>query len=476
MRPSEFNRLRRLGTAEDNVPTLEIQESDEGGVDVLFVPEARLRALRNEPDLQERLLNVTPETLTIWPLAMKHDAPEYFSSKYGQLKRFCLARPTAQPYKIPESADDVFAILESLPGGFEKNFEVGLGLQVEYRSICQEIASIPGIDTLIIHGSKGEEDHRIDAPMYILGVKHFNRLRRSIDAISSKHRRDARIDKKFLAYNELLAISDESAFPRKARHLQRDAITALTDQRNGPTALSTKDMRTVVRLVRQSAPELSEQEPATLLELKSDIERITLSALIAKFEQMLAKSLKEDRWQRFFSENPFILSMALSTPALVVGETPYFGGMRFDRSGARFGDFLLAAVSSGNLVVIEIKTPDTPLLDRRPYREGINGPAFDLGGAITQVLDQRLRLHENILRLKEDSNRPDIQAFAVRCVVVAGRTPDARQGRKNFELVRNVMAGVTVITFDELLERLREVHRVFAVPALPALPPIDLPF
>jgi hypothetical protein len=82
----------------------------------------------------------------------------------------------------------------------------------------------------------------------------------------------------------------------------------------------------------------------------------------------------------------------------------------------------------------------------------------ELSGAIAQVLDQRVKLQRQLPTLKEDSGRSDIQDYGIRCIIVAGRTPDTDPQLRSFELIRGTMTGVTVITFDELLGRLQEIR------------------
>ncbi len=46
------------------------------------------------------------------------------------------------------------------------------------------------------------------------------------------------------------------------------------------------------------------------------------------------------------------------------------------------------------------------------------------------------------------------EAYAIQCVVIAGKSPREPNTKKSFELYRNGLAGVLVLTFDELLLKL----------------------
>jgi len=116
---------------------------------------------------------------------------------------------------------------------------------------------------------------------------------------------------------------------------------------------------------------------------------------------------------------------------------------------------MLGGLSVGHYIV-EIKKPATPLVKaKKPYRNGVFAPSADLSGAVTQVLFQRSALHSNWLihqsRDELRESRPDV----VKCVVVAGFTPNAEAHRRSFEVFRNSCKDVEVITFDELLGKLK---------------------
>lgn len=122
-------------------------------------------------------------------------------------------------------------------------------------------------------------------------------------------------------------------------------------------------------MVQDNIEALAESEPRSLLALKNDIELITLNQLIERYQEMLGKGLTESKWQSFFLENPFILSLAFAVPAMLVQGQAYAGGKRLNGSGGKFSDFLYASASTGNLGLIEIKKPQTELLGKSPIVE-----------------------------------------------------------------------------------------------------------
>jgi hypothetical protein len=463
LRPSVFNRMARIGSQTESEPVIELEEAADGSVDVYFaqtVSRATATDALPEPAKRERILNVRPEQLTIWPINIRPDREDYLLPKYGSLTQFVLTQPVAGPYELPTTADDVVGLLEGLPEGFAKQFQFGLGLLWEYRFICEAVAEIPDITTLILHG--GSDDAKIDPPFFILGMNRFRTTKKALASIAARYQRESRTDKRLLAYERLLHAADQKAFPQRIKKLRADAIVDMTKVGSERTTLSKRDQGVVVRLVNENAEELAKTEPQALFRLKSDIERVTLKELIATFEDMLTKKHGERKWQVFFEANPFILSMAFSVPAMLVESNPYVGGARFSGRGGKIADFLLATASTGNLAIIEIKMPSSALMTKTPYREDVHGPSAELGGTIAQVLDQRFRLQKDLVALKEESQRHDLQAYAIRCIVISGLTPQSIHERKSLELIRNSLTNVTIVTFDELLGRLKEIYNALS--------------
>lgn len=134
----------------------------------------------------------------------------------------------------------------------------------------------------------------------------------------------------------------------------------------------------------------------------------------------------------------------------------------------KIADYLFKNSLTNNVALVEIKKPSTKLLNAREYRQGVFGPSKDLNGAVTQVLDQAYSLTKNLTGLKESSRQWDLESYAISCFVVAGRTPSATDPakQKSFELYRANSRSVTIVTYDEILERLR-LLRDFLAPAAP---------
>jgi len=428
----------------------------------------------NPQSVNHLLLRVSADMLTMFPLNIRPDGDEVFSFKYGKLQSIAVTPRVDYPFELPKNLDDVEALLEHLPDGFSKDLRAGLGLLGEYRFIGRAVAQVPDVTELVVHGGGARDESRIDGERFYIGQQRFEKLLRAARSTASRHQRRARVEKAYLAHESLLHVADPLRFPARRAPVEKDAIADQTSVGRRNIKLSKRDQAAVVDLIQGNVEQIAREKPTQLLTLKSDIERVSLLELVGKLQAMLGKSLTESQWQAFFSINPFVLSMAFPSPAMVVGQQQYVGGARVDRGGSKLADFLLKSGSTGNLLVVEIKKPDTPLLSKA-YRDGVFGLSSEMSGAITQTLHQRSRLQTELPLLKYRGGLDaDATGYSIRCVLLAGTVPTEVCEQESFELVRNALAGIVIVTFDELLGRLQELAKAMN-PSLPSTP-YEAPF
>jgi Domain of unknown function (DUF4263) len=139
----------------------------------------------------------------------------------------------------------------------------------------------------------------------------------------------------------------------------------------------------------------------------------------------------------------------------VVEGKAYVGGKTLSNTGSHIVDFLLGHQLTKNVALLELKTPKAHLLRQFEYRGGVHAPSSELVAAVAQVTSQR----DSLLRSPHliDSHPEKLAAINPHCIVVIGRTAelDNEPKLRSFGLYRTHLAGVTVITFDELFERVR---------------------
>jgi len=184
---------------------------------------------------------------------------------------------------------------------------------------------------------------------------------------------------------------------------------------------------------------------------------------IDEFEQNLnSNDWKEPQWQSFLEKHEWILGFGAAYQYLHrVADQPTLGDPTYEGRGANRGDFLRAsaAMSARFTVVVEIKTPRTPLLQRAaaPYRKGTFGPGTEIAAALVQVQTQCLKWEEKSHSgdAVRDLEPKGIFTFRPRGILVAGDTRqlESVEAKRSFEVFRRSLSNPEILTFDELLMR-----------------------
>jgi hypothetical protein len=150
-----------------------------------------------------------------------------------------------------------------------------------------------------------------------------------------------------------------------------------------------------------------------------------------------------------------VLSQVFAYPILYVASKAYVGGKQLNNKGGKVVDFLAHAALTGGLLLIEIKTPTTTLLGRE-YR-GVYPLSQELSGAIAQIVHYKQSLMKDFAALNKEGDST-LTLGEPRCLLIAGSASAELNSvalRNNFELLRERVSGVTIITFDELFARCR---------------------
>jgi hypothetical protein len=461
--PPRFFRRRLAGSSSGDLLLLDRQSRD--CTTVSYQPSreklkasSKYRHSQNSARPKKELLhfNERDDRLTIYPLNTLQGHREFLEPKYRQIQSITLE---GFGFEMPESADDVEGILEDLPSGFVKDYGFGLGLLKNYRFLIDAIETLPAIRHIVI--SK-KQTTQVSSDSYVLSYKEYDAIRRAINRITTKLQEQGSEDKYILVHNSLLTRLDPDAHPEQARPYKKDTIFKLISSDDKKhISLSVADQNAAIRLVEENKREIAQKAPKQLLQLRKDIELVTLEVMIAKFEEMLAKALPEARWQELFNDNPFILNLAFGFPVIKIQDQAHVGGRTLSGSGETITDFLVKNRISNNAALFEIKTPATPVLNRKAYRDKLYAPSSDLVGAINQMLDQKNEFQKAVATLKESTRVYDLESYSVHGVLVIGTTPQDIDHQKSFELFRGNSKDITVLTFDELLGKLKLLYEFF---------------
>lgn len=185
-----------------------------------------------------------------------------------------------------------------------------------------------------------------------------------------------------------------------------------------------------------------------------------------------AKEIRGDEalWQMFFEKNQWIFGYGLSYFFVTGFENrkleQVVEGHDLLNHGKRADGLMKTRGIINSLCFVEIKTHQTKLLENSAYRVGCWAPSKDLSGAVAQVQGtvavamQRLY---GMFRLNNKDGTPtgeEVFNFRPRAFIVIGSLSEfvSEHGVNNeqlrsFEIYRNSLTGIDILTFDELHER-----------------------
>ena len=427
------------------------------------------------------LARVSARELTMYPLDANAHQASFLEPKYDELRSITIVAQEHKPWRLPKSEHDFDEMLNELPTGFARHAKYGLGFKWEYRLIPEAILEMDGVTELVIEPGDGAS---AKLPTFRLGIDRFTRIRKAIDAISNRATSRSLKARRLAAYNETLHAARPDEFEHRYPEVKAGEIYELVQLRGRASNRSAKDGLAAAQVVREDAKKIASEEPTKLFELKAVIEQVTLAQLIDEFEAMLKKNSAEPKWQTFFKANPFVLGLAFPYPVILFQDQASVGGTTIRGNGESIVDFLMAQRFTGNLALIEIKRPSTALVEPRAYRGDLYAPHRDLTASMAQVLDQRAQLlHHFAAKKSQDKALADAHVSSVNCIVVVGTLPTDAAQICSLDLFRHSSKDVSVVTFDELLEKLKELHRLMSagVPAsalavTAPLAPDDIPF
>ncbi|SDA97421.1 protein of unknown function [Sinorhizobium sp. NFACC03] len=462
---------------EDDQGTLSLEARGPGIVEVFFQPSAtRLKIARREGDPATRVLlmrfDAKTDTTTLYPVNTMPTSASFLAPKHDPIVSIELVLKNgfahivddangAEHFLVPNTLDEVQMYLEEcMPSGFTKDPNFGLGLDRTLSFITQALSEIDGIKHLRLTDQKTLEVSRSpDSKTFEMGFRLFDELRRGANRFDDKARASSRKKKQQSAYTNLLTRLDRTKFPLKLLERAPDDLAEVIGESIVDDRLSENDRAAVVRLAGATVRKSIKTQRAGLVKLHDEIELASLDELIVHMETQFAAKATELQWQKLFEANPFILDMAFNVPVLLLQGQAHVGGKILDGSGEKIADFLFTNKLTDSIAILEIKTPGMELVSKKQYRGGVLAPSPELVGAVVQTLDQIDKLRSDIYRVKAVNPQHKLETYGVKGVVLAGMIPDA--GRKrSFELYRNSLSGLSIITFDELLAKLKSLREL----------------
>jgi hypothetical protein len=400
-------------------------------------------------------INYTKKLLTIFPYQVWGAHP--MIARYHKLSSITFDFEWYVESYIPHIEDIEGLLSDILPSAFIEDYNYGLGFRKNYKFLASMLESF-GIQYLHIT-ENGPTNLKLEVKKAVIKRSDLNTLVKNIDNITERAQRVSAKLKKETSSDLFLQLltNATAAVDRKAVSVELAKLMG-NSTRLMPGGATKKEQREAMEVIRRNSKKIIAEHPSELLKLRNDIELVTLEELIDKFSDMLGRLLPESHWQKLLDENPFILNMAFGIPVIKVQGQASVGGLKVSGAGIKIADFLVKNSITNNAAIVEIKTPATKLINPKGYRGGVFSPSYELSGAINQILDQIFIFQKEINNLKASSREYALESYSVAGVLIAGTSLTDPDEQKSFELYRGNSKSVQIVTFDELLRKLRDLH------------------
>ena len=189
----------------------------------------------------------------------------------------------------------------------------------------------------------------------------------------------------------------------------------------------------------------------------------TLDQVIKKFEKHLKdENFDEKKWQKFLHEEVFFF---LSNYIESIREANVNFGKTDD--GEKKPDFVWIDIY-GFLDVFEIKTPQTDILAKRVDKSHNNYYfSSDASRAIAQIEKYVLFLEKNVENFEKYISKKTKLPFSVlkpKAFLIIGSSKELnsnQEKKKDFRLLRRLFKNIEFVTFDEMLDNLKNLASKF---------------
>lgn len=451
--------MARLYPSEQKIPKGKVEFSLrlDDVLEILFTPhKTAINKAYRTSDYKKRILEISLEhrTIVIYPIKVWGNDP--MIPRYSTLSRITLSYPWLD--ELPMSIVELDDLIEmAFPSMLIQDYNFGFGFRKDYQSISLAFERF-GVEHL--HILDDVSKFKSEPGTGAVARTELLRLGRKLDAIVRKARHVSQEVRSEVAKKSVRLMLDNVSIDANSR-LSSDQIVKLDliAQQGAIKLLSPLEQNGAISLVENNSARIYKDQPQRLIKLRNNIDLVTLEDLIEQFEDMLTKPLQESHWQAILKKNPFILSMAFGISIISIQDQAYVGGQKLSGEGNKIADFLVKNSITSNAAIVEIKKPTSKLLSSSPYRQEIFGPSTDLAGGITQVLDQIYKFQKNVLFIKDESRITELETFSVSGILIIGRIPTSFSEKKSFELIRGNSKSVGILTFDELLGKLKTLHQ-----------------
>ncbi len=344
---------------------------------------------------------------------------------------------------------------DPLPRGIIKDWRLGYGFTKVLSPLLYAIESRFDIRKAVVK-SKGK--FAIKNRMVCFSYSDLDKFYPRMDVLikTQGKQRDVLVAKYLNQY-----LPNKFKTDKQRSYIKGSIYSIISDQVGDIGSVSKDDYDAMLNLVISRVGDQTTTSKQIVVTTKEKIEKRFLEDAIQIFKKTLSLKIDtgklEKKWEQLFKDNSWIISNLFSLPVLLFANQAYVGGKEVFNIGGKITDFLFKNSLTDNLAIIELKTHKTELLSKKPYRgSDVYSLSEELSGAVNQVLDQKQNLLNDFYSLRSKTGKADwFESFNSRCLIIAGTFKDLpEKGRRSFEIFRNNLHGVEIITFDEVLQKI----------------------
>jgi hypothetical protein len=184
---------------------LTVEEVHPDCVEVFYVPEEeKLSQSGLEPDkapdyrVKLLLANGQDNFIRLYPVNTQGGHEKFLKPKYEKVVCITLA---GFGFTTPNDADDVVDLLETLPSGFVKDYDFGLGLLQEYRFVINAVEELSDCTGIVIAKNVPSGIDEQHPELFNISYRDFEEARKSVNRIAGRAQRAARSVKDAYVFN-----------------------------------------------------------------------------------------------------------------------------------------------------------------------------------------------------------------------------------------------------------------------------------
>ncbi|QTE36119.1 DUF4263 domain-containing protein [Mucilaginibacter gossypii] len=261
-------------------------------------------------------------------------------------------------------------------------------------------------------------------------------------------------ERSYLINKGLSKINDALFLP--PRHLRGGDINKFLHKFDSFERIAPEDLDSLYAVLEVVPPSII-KTTSNFINAKEQINKVYIEDIIEKFEKLMSSTKdNEKQWQEFFEKNTWILSHLFPYEVILREREAYIGGKTIGNDNGRIIDFLFENGFKDNYALLEIKTHKKELLKKQVYRKpSVFAMSDDFSGGVGQCLDQK------DIYLKEFGKSH--ASFDPKCILIIGMKSILSAEQKHcFELLRSSQKNIEIVTFDEILMKLKGLMKVLS--------------